>query len=117
MKTKRPQKRYESEAQIHKMIEDAQFTIKSEGHEIDRLDEQRTLDYQWFAANPPDQIKGEASRKLWHCKRDSMNLGAEKLKQLRTHRGTLESKLRLLKEKLAAFNTQAMAFLEDRSVV
>lgn len=123
MKSKRPQKRYESDAQILAMIEDSQFTIKSEGHEIDRLEAQYIADRDWLAARPCSVFIVETAkdveqkREEWHKHRESMNATIEARDKLRTHRGTLEAKLRLLKEKLAAFNTQPMAFLEDGSTV
>lgn len=114
---KRPQKRYESHDQIVGMIDDVHHSLKADGFQIEREEALVEECRLWIGNHPQESITNERIRTEWHEKRDTMVKAKERIEKLKRHLKTLEGKLRMLKEKLAAFDTEPMPFLGDKSVV
>lgn len=114
---KRKQRRYETREEILDLIETAQFQIKLEGHEVDRREDAAKECKIWLGKNPQERITNERLRTEWHEKYNTMISAQERIQELKTHRNTLESKLRMLKDKLAIMDTNIMPFMEDKSIV
>lgn len=116
---KRAEKIYNSEQQIIGLIDDTKFKIKAEALEKERIEAELSEIRAWLAKNDINNMGRvtEALRQKWHAQFDRVESIRIQIKKLSSHRATMESKLVILKGKLAAFSTEPMAFLPDRSVV
>lgn len=119
---KRKQKRYESAEEIEQMIEDTKNTKTLECARAESCDAEIESLKKWMAQYPtpwesahaklPDKVRQDYSENTLKIKERR-----KESDRLRKHQGALATRLVILKEKLAAFNTEPMPFLTDRSVV
>ena len=116
IRNKRPQKRCSSHQEIEKLIDEARSDMEFQRRFGEAEKERGDLLFKWLNDNPCEG-KSQDTIKEWHEKHFAAKECRKNYDKAKQRIGSLTNRLEMLKQKLAAFDTEAMSFLPDRSVV